>query len=270
MAGKLVVAIVSFDSAHVLERCIVSLRSSVSAYELDIIVVDNGSSDESIELCARLGARVIPNGENLGYAKAVNRVMGELGCAEFLLVANPDVYFPRHSVDSLLTAMNNGSGYAAIGPRFVNGDGSDSRVPNGRRVIGRNAFWCHLLFARFLRLHRNPWTRRYHGNPAVRREPDWLSGACLLVRAAAFQDVNGFDERYFLFFEDVVLGIRMREKGYKLLYDPEVSVEHVSGMSTRNVSTWRHHVRSARQFYSSDYSVHRQVKRREKNERRQG
>jgi N-acetylglucosaminyl-diphospho-decaprenol L-rhamnosyltransferase len=147
-------------------------------------------------------------------------------------VAAADVMWRPGSLDELLTAGERTPRAGALGPLIRDADGevypSARLVPSLGRGIG------HAVFAGIW--PGNPWTRAYRqaepeGVPAE-RDAGWLSGSCLLIRRTAFDSVDGFDPRYFMYFEDVDLGERLGLAGWRNLYVPGAEVVHTGGHAT--------------------------------------
>lgn len=221
------------------------------------IVADNPSPDteETVRIAEAAGATVVRMTENAGYGGAINAAVATLGPEfEFLLISNPDVRLHPSSVSRLVEAMDRAPHAGAIGPKILNEDGSV--YPSARRIPSLRTGLGHAVFIHIW--PTNPWTQAYRQEKEstdVGREVGWLSGACLLVRRAAFDAVGGFDDRYFMYFEDVDLGFRLGRASWANLYEPSAEVTHVGGRSTAGVRPQMliaHH-RSADRFLSSKY-----------------
>ncbi len=216
----------------------------------DVVLADNGSADGSVDDAERRpGVRVLRTGANLGFGTAANRGVALIDReAEFVLIANPDVVLHPGSVDALLEAARRHPNAGTLGPAILTPDGvlypSARRLPTlwlgaGHAVLG----WIW---------PKNPWTRQYRAesNAVHERAAGWLSGSCLLVRRRAFEAIDGFDERYFMYFEDVDLGMRMQQAGWENVYVPGAVVTHIGGHATdRQGSTMvAEHHRSAYRY----------------------
>lgn len=201
-----------------------------SAQPVPVTVVDNGSTDGSVEQVRRDPAvDLIETGVNRGYGGAAN-----LGVArateEWVLVVNPDIEFEPGSIDGLLAVADRWPRAGALGPRIHTADGmlypSARDLPSLGRGIG------HALFGWVW--PSNPWTasyRRERGTP-VEGVVGWLSGACLMVRREAFESIGGFDEGYFMYFEDTDLCERLSAAGWDVVYAPSATVAHHGGHAT--------------------------------------
>lgn len=221
------------------------------------IVADNPSpqSDETIAIAEGAGATVVRLTENAGYGGAINAAVKTLGPEyQFLLISNPDVRLHPGSVRHLVEAMLREPSAGAVGPKILNEDGTV--YPSARRIPSLRTGLGHALFIHIW--PSNPWTRSYRQEGAsqeVARAVGWLSGACLLVRRSAFDAVGGFDDGYFMYFEDVDLGFRLGRASWVNLYEPSATVTHVGGRSTAGVrpQMLRAHHRSADRFLSRKY-----------------
>jgi GT2 family glycosyltransferase len=230
--------IVHYKSLGALCDCLAGLASEVAGLASETVVVDNDSRDGTPEtLAARFPrVRLIANRENVGYARAVNQgIAGTTG--EFVLVMNPDCELKPGAVATLRDQLRRQPRAAIAGPRILN--------PDGTLEFSARAFPDHFtfLFNRYSLLTRllpnNRFSRRYllsDWDHATVREVDWLSGACLMVRRAAIEEVGGMDEAFFMFNEDVDWCRRMKLAGWANLYVPQAVVVHHIGASRRRVA----------------------------------
>lgn len=253
-SGVIRVVCVTYNSGDVLASFVDSLASATNQ-PVELVFADNDSRDGAPEREARRsGARVVPTGGNLGYGRAANH--GADGFAgEWLVVANPDIEWQAGSIDRLIAAAGRWPRAGALGPLIREPDGSV--YPSGRALPSLRIGTGHALFARIW--PHNPWTARYQRQQeltaSVERTCGWLSGSCLLLRAAAFRAVGGFDPGYFMFFEDVDLGDRLGKAGWQSVYVPGTEVLHLGGHSWRETpeAMIRAHHASARRYLNRRY-----------------
>jgi N-acetylglucosaminyl-diphospho-decaprenol L-rhamnosyltransferase len=235
VSDLLPVVTVTFSPGHHLERFLASLALATER-EVNVLLADNGSVDgtpqEALERYANV--RLFDTGANLGYGTAVNRAVRHLyesgGVDDWLIVANPDVQWGPGSIDALLEAAARWPRAGALGPLIHDPDGSV--YPSARHLPSLIRGGMHAVVGPFWK--RNPWTAAYRQE---RLEPSerpvgWLSGSCLLLRRSAFDQVGGFDERYFMYMEDVDLGDRLGRAGWLSVYVPTAEVLHHKGHST--------------------------------------
>jgi N-acetylglucosaminyl-diphospho-decaprenol L-rhamnosyltransferase len=221
-----------------------------------IIVVDNGSSDIAIteKQTQKDGVRLLKLENNLGYGSAINHAVQQLSKKyKILLICNPDVELNPKAVNMLSQVIRN-EAVGLAGPRILNKEGlvypSARSIPSIRNGVG------HAIFANTW--PSNPWTKNYLSEAHLQNQTistGWLSGACLVIRRDLFHQIGGFDEKYFMYFEDVDLGFRLCRLGFKNLYVPEVSITHIGGESTKvaQTSMLKTHHESAMRFLSVKY-----------------
>jgi len=230
--------LVTYKSRDALMDCLTGLARETAGLSRETVVVDNDSRDGTPEaLAARFpGARLIANTENVGYARAVNQGIAATR-GEFVLVMNPDCELKPGATAALLAYLRAHSRAAIAGPKILN--------PDGTLEYSARAFPDHLtfLFNRYSLLTRlfpnNRFSRRYlltNWDHASVREVDWLSGACLMVRRAAIEQVGGMDEAFFMFNEDVDWCRRMQLAGWANSYVPDAVVVHHIGASRKRVA----------------------------------
>ncbi|HWE54994.1 MAG TPA: glycosyltransferase family 2 protein [Acidimicrobiales bacterium] len=221
--------VVSYNSATVLGPCLASLKAA----GVDrIVVVDNGSTDDSRSVAGAAGAVWRDSGGNLGYGRAVNLGATDpaAGGSWALLICNPDIEVGAEAVGRLAAALEADPEMGAIGPKLVNPDGT--LYPSARTFPDLVDAIGHGLFG--LVFPRNRFTRRYRlldWDHADAARVDWISGAFFLIRRRAWDSVAGFDPSYFMYMEDVDLCWRLGRAGWAVGYEPQAEVLHVQGVS---------------------------------------
>lgn len=252
------VVTVSYNSSAHLRAFLSSIRASETE-AVTIIVADNGSEDiaEVVTTAAEFNATLLTFAENYGYGGAINRAAATLPPhITSLLVSNPDVSFDVGAIRRLVHALDVTPTAGAVGPRVLNADGSV--YPSARRLPSLRTGVGHALFSRVW--PGNPWTRRYLSDAfesPTAQPVGWLSGSCVLVRRSAFDAIGGFDEQYFMYFEDVDLGFRLGKAGWLNLYYPDASVVHTGAHSTSTESRrmLEVHHQSAYHYLEKKYST---------------
>ncbi len=232
----LAVVTVTFSPGRYLSDFLASLRLATSRPTLTILA-DNGSTDGVPEAAARehVDVEFLDTGGNIGYGAGMNagaRFVRARGVDdEFFLIANPDVTFSEGSLDELIACARRHPDAAAVGPRIVEPDGSN--YPSARAVPTLLTGIGHALFGTIW--PSNPWSRAYRDDADMdsERPAGWLSGSCLLVRWEAFEQIGGFDERYFMYLEDVDLGDRFVRAGWHNIFCPTAVITHAKGHSTQ-------------------------------------
>ncbi len=230
---RLSIIVVTWNSADTIGACLASVRASRIDGGLDIILIDNGSTDGTADLVARdcAGVTLIRSDENLGFARANNRAMA-MATGAHLLLLNPDtVLHDPGAIGRMLRCMDENPAAAMLGPRLVFADGTHQVGDAGWRPSTRNML-AHALGV----AHLWPgWRSLYVVRPDRFTSPlvavDWVCGACLLLRRSVVEAAGGLDERLFLYAEDVEWGCRLRGLGHEVMYLPQVRVTHLQGRS---------------------------------------
>ena len=230
---SMAVLTVSYNSSEALGPFLASIADASFGTPM-VRIVDNSSLDvqRTAQIASEYGCDLIRLPGNLGYGGAINVAARNLPARiTHILVSNPDVVFQAGGLDHLVAVMEGDTSIGAIGPQVQNSDGtiypSAREIPSLRNGIG------HALFAGVW--SGNPWSRRYLFNPHPSTGPravGWLSGSCLLIRREAFESIGGFDDRFFMYFEDVDLGFRLGRAGWSNWYDPAAVVTHSGAHST--------------------------------------
>ncbi|WP_139416730.1 glycosyltransferase family 2 protein [Agromyces laixinhei] len=253
-SSTIAVVSVSYRSEAELESMLRSLPSAASVAPL-VVVADNlPAAGHTKQVVTAAGARYVPMTSNLGYGGAINEaVRGLPPEIEWVMITNPDVVFHAGAIDRMIEVGRAADDIGAVGPLTLNDDGSV--YPSARVIPGVRVGSGHAVFSSVW--PSNPWTRRYHATAATTSERDagWLSGACVLVRRAAFDMIGGFDEGFFMYFEDVDLGYRLGRAGWRNRFTPAARVTHTGGHSTAGESAAmvRAHHRSAERFIQKKY-----------------
>lgn len=248
---KWAAVIVNYEAGSSLTSCVASLLADTSAGERpEVVVVDNGSTDESVALlrAAFPAVPVIDPGANLGYGRAANLGIAATR-APVVAVLNPDAAVAAGTAAVVLGRFDTDDRLAAVGPQLLNPDGT--RYPSARAAPSLGDAVGHALLGTVV--PDNRFTRSYRqldADPEVARDVEWISGAAIWLRRDALDAVGGWDERFFLFFEDVDLCRRLGVDGWRISYEPGGHVTHaVGGSRARRPlrSIYEHH-RAAYQY----------------------
>jgi N-acetylglucosaminyl-diphospho-decaprenol L-rhamnosyltransferase len=247
------IIIVSFNTRADLEGCLASLHQPPPTTPHEIIVVDNASGDGSAEAARRwAGVRVIESGGNLGFARA-NNVGIRASTGTNLLLLNSDTIVPAGAIDGLVRELERLEDVAVVGPRLEDASGR-AELSFGPMIGPVNE-----LCQKFLVLgHENrigvisAFVERRTRRPQF---PDWVSGACLLVRRGDAQAVGLLDERYFMYAEDVDFCAAIRARGRRIRFTPEITVVHRRGRSamTARAATDTAYRQSQMAFYEKHH-----------------
>ena len=254
-SARAAIVTVSYNSADVLPAFLASVAAA-SAHAVPVVVADNDSADADAlrTVTESAGAAFLALGENRGYGAAVNRAVATLAPdVRWVLVSNPDVVLEPGALDRLVATAEADPTIGAVGPRLLEPTGEV--YPSARLVPSLRTGLGHAVFANVW--PGNPWTRRYRqdGEHDGRRDAGWLSGACVLVRRDVLDRLGGFDEGYFMYFEDVDLGWRIGRLGLRNVYEPAATATHIGGTATQGASERmrRAHHESAYRFLAQKY-----------------
>ncbi len=246
------VIIVNYNAGDELEHALQSIADDLEGCQWEAVVVDNASSDGSSASAARFAprARVLRNEQNLGFARGVNQGLAATS-APAVLIVKPDCRLVAGAFAILLGELNRSPSHAIVGPRILNPDGSAQGSARGDPDMLTGLFGRTSLLRRLLpnsaAAMRNVVVDA-DGEERVSRTVDWLSGACVLARRDVLSAVRGFDERYFLYWEDADLCRRIRALGYQVRYVPLATAVHRVGHSSRGTRA-----AAIRAFHESAY-----------------
>jgi N-acetylglucosaminyl-diphospho-decaprenol L-rhamnosyltransferase len=232
-ANPLTIVIVTYNSRHEIDACLSTLMVDLDRRPAEIVVVDNASTDGTAGHVAAGWPQVklLPQAGNAGFAAANNAgIAATEGDAVMLL--NPDTVIKPGATATLCRALAQRPEAAVVGPRLLNPDGT--LQPSCRdfpSVMGD--------FIGMSELYRIDWLRRrlarrlaLLGDHEHGRYTDWLSGACLLVRRAAIQEVGLLDEAFFMYSEEMEWQYRMAQYGWRIWFEPAAEIIHTGGAST--------------------------------------
>jgi GT2 family glycosyltransferase len=241
--------IVNYNSTELLHDCLASIKWSCNGSQPNVVVTDNGSKDP-IEYIRKTYSdiTVVRNRENIGFSKAINAIMSTTN-APYVVLLNPDtIVLTDHFLESVASFMDVHPDVGILGPGILDSDG---RIQGSARSFPR----FHSLFfgRRSLLTKIFPKSRLASANILTKNannteplEVDWVSGACMVIRRRALQQVGMMDERFFMYWEDVDWCKRMWDRGWRVVYWPAVKImHHVGGSSESRV------IRSVFEFHKS-------------------
>jgi hypothetical protein len=251
MTARLSLAIVNWNTRDLLRSCLASLRAAAQRVPLEIIVVDNASADGSVEQLKPEFPEVLwmANPANQGFAAATNQALRRAQ-GQVWGVLNPDTEVRPGALEMLLQELEAYSDISVVGPKLLNPD--LSLQPSGRRFPNLGTLLGEALLPGSWKRSRF-WTRKVYGRLdfTLRAEVDELSGACFLARREVFERVGLFDERFFLYYEEVDWFRRAAALGCKVRYQPAAEVIHRWGGASRQASETSvlHNARSAAYYW---------------------
>lgn len=225
------VAVVSFASAD-------TLRDAVAGFAADarfrVIVADNQPGDGSVETLDGLDVTVVDPGGNVGFGRGCNAAAAA-GTAPFVLFLNPDARLPVDDALRLAARLEADAEVGVAAPRIEEPDGT--LAPSLRRDPHPLSAWGMVL--PFHRLTEASWADDVVRDPQAYTRPwapDWMSGACLLVRRTAFERIGGFHDGYWMYCEDADLCRSLRAAGFATAFEPGATARHVGGVSAPRAS----------------------------------
>ena len=227
---QLSVVIVSFNTAQMTLRCLDSVRADLAGIDAEVIVVDNGSTDNSVE-AIRANApwvKLIVSERNVGFGAGNNLALAQAR-GEYLLLLNTDAFPTAGAVSALMQYLKEHPKTAVVGPKLLNADGSTQqscfRFPTPLRSWMEN-LWISTAMKR----HPSIDDYRFWAHDSE-RSVDFVIGACILVRRSVYEQVGGFDERFFMYAEESDWMYRMRRAGWQIDFTPTAVVTHLGGAS---------------------------------------
>jgi GT2 family glycosyltransferase len=228
------VVVVSFESRDDVDACLRSLAAH-GGDAIEAIVVDNASTDGTADRVAASHPAVtlIREPENRGFGAACNRGAAAAR-APYVLFLNPDAEVTPGAIEALARVLDAEPDVAIVGPRTVNEDGTP-QVSFGPALTPL-AEWRQRRLVRGVKRRDPKALRRAEEQAATPSEPDWVSGSCLLVRRHVFAQLDGFDEGFFLYEEDVDLCVRARATGWRVRFEPAAVVRHRLGRSMEKLA----------------------------------
>lgn len=259
---KLTIAVVNFNAGSYLLSCV---RSAISQCD-ELVIIDNASTDGSMDDVTRAASPlanviVVLNSKNLGFARACNIAVGA-SSGDLILFLNPDCILQPGAVNAMRRALRTHAGVGMVGGLLLNPDGAEQA--GGRRLVPTP--WRSFVRAFGLQKWKDRYPRLIEGYdlhleplPEAPEEVEAISGACMLVRKQALDEVGLLDERYFMHCEDLDWCMRFREKGWRILFVPAARIVHFKGAcsATRPVFVeWHKHkgmVRFYRKFFRHQY-----------------
>ena len=253
MTPVLAAVLVNYNAGDELRRALQSIADEMGDQPWEGVVVDNCSSDGSAETILSMApvVRLIRNTQNVGFGRGVNQGVAAT-TAPLILVMNPDCRLVAGAMATLRADLLAHDQCAMVAPKILNPDGSVQGSARGDPDMLTGVFGRTAAIGRLLR--RLPMAARHVPSEDILRsgtagaEVDWVSGACFVARREALTQVRGFDERYFLYWEDADLCKRLRLAGWRIRYVTGASAIHRVGHSSKTAKA-----ASIRAFHESAY-----------------
>lgn len=239
------IIIVSYNVKKLLGECLASVTTAIQNIPAEVFVVDNASTDRTVsELSPRFPSfRFIENSQNTGFAKGNNQALS-LATGEFVLFLNPDTVVPADCFEKCIAFMNEHPEAGALGVKMMNGNNEFLKESKRGLPTPMTSFWKLSGIIKVFPQSRT-FARYYLGHLSKdeTHEVEVLSGAFFWARKKVLAITGGFDERFFMYAEDIDLSWRILKAGYKNFYFAGTSIIHYKGASTKK------DFRYVKQFY---------------------
>jgi N-acetylglucosaminyl-diphospho-decaprenol L-rhamnosyltransferase len=231
-AARVDAVIVSYNSR---ETLLAGVTPLLEIPGVTVTVVDNASDDASLDVLCGLPVRALQAGRNGGFGFGCN-LGTAAGDAPYVLYLNPDARVERADLERLVAVLEAEPDVGIVGPRLL--DGGGALIANLRTRQRASTIWAQACFVHRL-LPRARWARELDDSPQAHDEvgyPEWVSGACMLARRSALEQIGGFDEGFFLYSEDMDICARMSARDWRIRYEPGATVRHQEGCSAPRTS----------------------------------
>ncbi len=236
---KVSIIIVNYNVRYFLEVCVDSVLKAVKGLAAEVIVVDNNSADDSLQMLRDRFPQVIriENRENTGFSRANNQGVA-IAKGEYILFLNPDTVMPEDFFEKTVAYLDAHPGAGALGPRLI--DGKGRFAPDAKKSFPTLSVALFKSSGINRLFPRSPYFNAYYAVHVGEWETapvEVLSGCCMMVRQSVLAQTGGaFDEDYFMYCEDVDLSYRITKAGYQNIYFPEATLVHYKGESTRKAT----------------------------------
>jgi len=229
------IIIVNYNVRYFLEQCLLSVQDACKAINAEVIVVDNNSKDDSCEMLVEKfpTIKLIVNKDNTGFSKANNQGV-EIAKGEYVLILNPDTVVAEDTFKKILEFVNSKTDFGVLGVKLV--DGTGVFLPESKRGVPTPK----VSFSKLTGFSKKQ-TKKYYASHLKQNETgkvEILVGAFMLIKTKVYNEVNGFDEDYFMYGEDIDLSYKILKKGYQNYYFADTQIIHYKGESTSKDSKY--------------------------------
>lgn len=235
------IIMVNWNAGKYLEETINSVVEKTQDVSYEIILIDNNSNKEEEsylyldKLLEKDNVTVIKSGENLGFAKA-NNIGMDISKGRNLLILNPDVVFHNNVIKTLSDYLDNNENVGMVGPKVLNPDGSFQQpCLRGKPYPKDTLFHLIGLAKAFPKNEAFNGYALWHLNRDEINECGALSGCCMMLKKSLFDEIGGMDEQFFMYQEETDWGLRTAKAGKKTVYNPNATVTHYQGVTTKKV-----------------------------------
>lgn len=246
---KLSIIIICWNDVKVIQDCLTSIFAETSVFEFEVIVSDNGSTDDSVRVIKEKypQVKIVENRANLGFAKGNNAGI-RVARGDYVLILNPDTIILRRALEKLVAYADQHREAGAFGARVLNPNGTFQNCARPLpSVRGYLIAALHLRWvARFFELLHSDTYVGWDGR--TEREIGFQSGCCVMFRKSILDELQGFDELFFYHKEEVDLCFRVWKAGHSIRFFPDAEITHLGGQSVSRAP-----VRFALETYRSRY-----------------
>lgn len=228
------IIIVNLNTCELLKQCLQAVHNSVMGIDFEVIVVDNGSYDESVGFVKQQypHLRLIENKSNIGFAKANNQGI-KVSKGRYLLLLNSDAFLLENTIKEMINFADNQNEVAVVGSMWLNPDGSFQASYNDFPKLLPEC----MLSLGIAKILYSPFFPSYPPEESTKiKRCDWVGGACMLVRKSAIDEVGLLNENYFMYVEEADWCYRMVKAGWEVFYLPQAKVIHLGGQSADRIS----------------------------------
>lgn len=240
MKKALSVIVVNYKSRAFLEKCISSVFKNVKEIAFEVILINNDAESISFssDFSQKMDVKVINSGKNIGFGKACN-AGSKKAKGEVLLFLNPDAEIATKNIKLLLDQFSNNPKLGIIGPKLLAAENRAQEWSAGKEVTLPMLIKNNLGFTAGKKI----WESTEKVSCA------WVSGAAMFIRKSLFERLQGFDEDFFMYFEDIDLCLRARQVGSDVVYYPNFKVKHLSGKSFIDKSVQKKYYYTSQDHY---------------------
>lgn len=240
------VIIVNFNVRYFLEQCILSVQAASINLKVEIIVVDNNSTDNSCVIIKEKfpNVQLIENKKNIGFAKANNQGV-KIAKGKYVLILNPDTVLPEDIFVKILKFVKAKENFGILGVKLI--DGTGNFLPESKREIPTPKVSFKKLFGVSTK-HTGSYYAAHLGENEIGLVKV-LVGAFMFLKKSVYEEVKGFDEDYFMYGEDIDLSYKVLKKGYLNYYFSDTQIVHYKGESTKKDIQYLKHFHSAMKIF---------------------
>ncbi|MCB1196554.1 glycosyltransferase family 2 protein [bacterium] len=244
------IIIINWNTESLLRMCLEHIAKTIKGYEFEVIVIDNGSKDQSVAMVKSEFSKVIliENSENRGFARAVNQGI-RIAKGSFIVLLNSDARLEPNAIDVLVTYMNNNPDAGVCGGQLYH--------ENLQRQHSFDNYPTLLSELTNKSILRMLFPKRYPSKKVIFTMPqnvESIIGACMMVRRKCIDSAGMLDEDFFFFMEETEWCLRIRKAGYRIVYHPDAKIIHLQGKSAN-----KQPIKSRLEYYNSRYIFFKKV-----------